>query len=81
MRLIYKENDCSAFPFSYDDGEGSDITHAGMTLRDYFAAAVMPTIAECVLNGLIDAPSESASEGIAMVSYQMSDAMLKERRK
>jgi hypothetical protein len=49
----------------------SHITEQGMTLRDYFAAQVMPEIVQRVEAG--------GFERVAKLCYEMADAMLKAR--
>ena len=58
-----------AFPFD------SDKQSRGMTLRDYFAAAVLPTVYE----ELNDAEGIFKRSDIAEHAYLMADAMLKAR--
>jgi len=68
----------SAFP---SHGSMGEVTHEGMTLRDYFAAKAMQIMWDaydkgyCGLNNN-DAPNV---EIIAEGAYQMADAMLKAR--
>lgn len=65
-----------AFPRNYNyDG------HNGMTLRDYFAAKVLPAIYELTdadfqKNGC---PDPSWRYGVALDAYMMADAMLRAR--
>jgi hypothetical protein len=60
-----------AFPFEYFDEQlqRARVMH-GMTLRDYFAAKAMQTIA---------ANPHWTEEGIAEAAYKQADAMLKAR--
>jgi hypothetical protein len=58
-----------AFPFD------SDRQTRGMTLRDYFAAAVLPAVYEELNN----AEGIFKRSDIAKHAYLMADAMLKER--
>jgi len=72
-------NNPQAFPrpHSVDDVDG-DISypaHAGMTLRDYFAAKAMQGMMVEV-----EIPRASCNY-IAKVAYEMADAMLKAREK
>ena len=54
-----------------------NLTSAGMTLRDYFAAKAMQVcLAQCT-----EFPDETWRTGVAMDAYAMADAMLKERAK
>lgn len=69
-----KETGGPAFPEAGLSGlPNGEFIHgqAGMTLRDYFAAQVLPSI--CGGN--------MGHNYIAKVSYQVADAMLKERAK
>ena len=64
-----------AFPRNIlDHGHGVTTTHeSGMTLRDYFAAKAMQGfIAYATHKGIYAPPDEE----LAMVSYQLADAML-----
>lgn len=49
---------------------------AGMDLRDYFAAKAM----NAFLRGCSDAKADYHAGGIAIMSYEMADAMMKERK-
>lgn len=60
-----KENGGPAFPKS------GGFTQAGMNLRDYFAAKAM--------QGLMASDVRDNPKAFAEYSYQMADAMLKER--
>ena len=68
-------NNPPAFPRNIlDHGHGVISTHeSGMTLRDYFAAKVMQGICAS------DPVSTMTNERIAAESYDLADAMLKER--
>jgi hypothetical protein len=60
-----------AFPSSeYDPRYNRHVAIGGMTLRDYFAAKAMQTIA---------ANPHWTEEGIAEAAYKQADAMLKAR--
>jgi len=59
----------TAFPVSYDCGRST-----GMTLRDYFAAHILPEI----YSQLHEFP-EDWRLGLAKDAYKMADAMLKAR--
>ena len=63
-----KQTGGPAFPFWSDSGGLAG--HAGMTLRDYFAAKAMQAI---VSNGDVD------PQKISQASYIIADAMLKAR--
>ncbi len=69
-----REDGGQAFPISpvWDDrrGEYAALTSPGMTLRDYFAAAALTV-----------SLGDVAPEELAKQSYQIADAMLKERAK
>lgn len=72
-----KHNDGGpAFPLNERTGDGVHYhSHAGMTLRDYFAAKAMGNyFARNRNRELTESP-----EDIAKASYQIADAMLKAR--
>ena len=56
---------------------------AGMTLRDYFAAKVLPAAIACEVNNgsTMIQPPAFRFQLVAKTSYDMADAMLKERAK
>jgi len=56
-----------AFP---SHGSMGEVTHDGMTLRDYFAAKAMQTLAE----------KHSHEGDVSRNAYKIADAMLKERQ-
>jgi hypothetical protein len=58
-----------AFPWSIDNGD-SVRGEKGMDLRDYFAAAVLPTLVSRGVFGL---------DTCAVISYQYADAMMRAR--
>ena len=62
---------CEAYGLKAD--ETQTIEFAGMTLRDYFAAKAM--------HAVLSTPKllQATSDGIAEMSYEMADAMLKAR--
>ena len=63
----------SAFPILERGGNGLELTSAGMSLRDYFAAQAMPVL----LAQLAEYPVQNWRTGdIALDAYQMADAML-----
>lgn len=69
-----------------DDGgpalplDASEVTHTGMTLRDYFAARVAQSLwANNDL--LVRAPTGEEASWIAAIAYEQAHAMLKERAK
>jgi len=77
-----KDDGGPAFPVGvrvvHQDSRGGHVVHEadpGMSMRDYFAAKAM--------QGMLTNPDidYSASEYVAMVSYTIADAMLKEREK
>jgi hypothetical protein len=68
----------------YDEGSFSDSAHAGMTLRDYFAAKALIALAssEVWLKGMDKAAAQAGIEfkdSLALSSYRMADAMLRAR--
>ena len=63
----------SAFPILERGGNGLELTSAGMSLRDYFAAQAMPVL----LAQLAEYPAENRGlVGVAWDAYKMADAML-----
>lgn len=62
------------FPCLERGGNGLDLTHAGMTLRDYFAAKAMQGL-------LSDTQVKAAPDEFAENAYRMADAMLAAREK
>ncbi len=67
----------SAFPVLERGGSGLDLTDAGMTLRDYFAAqAIGPLLQQIEIY-----PDENWRTGIAIDAYAMADAMLSARER
>lgn len=78
--MIEKEFE-PAFPILDDAGAGLHLRHAGMDLRDYFAAKAMQS-SLIVLSQAGCASMLSPSEWlkkIATESYEMADAMMKAR--
>lgn len=57
----------NAFPVTY----GNDGVEHGMTLRDYFAAAVLPVLCN----------HYKTYDNAAAASYKLADSMMKEREK
>ena len=66
-----KNNGGPAFPQYIISNNGAHVD-GGMTLRDYFAAKAMQSIAEARPNTFIDA--------IAELAYKLADAMLEARK-
>ena len=62
----------SAFPILERGGNGLELTSAGMSLRDYFAAQAMPVL----LAQITKFPDENWRFGVALDAYMMADAML-----
>jgi len=65
--------DIPAFPVS---GDWSQIKDKGMTLRDYFAAKAMQTMAEG--RGAANL-NQGGYVAVSMMAYEMADAMMKAR--
>ena len=63
----------AAFPhhIEHPNGHWPVITHAGMTLRDYFAAKAM--------QGMLAASENYSTSELAVYAYDVADAMLKTR--
>lgn len=72
------DNNLSASPVLERGGNGLELTDAGMTLRDYFAAQIMPTLYEIYLH------HQSYEDGwlgdVAKTAYQLADEMLEARK-
>lgn len=73
-----------AFPLhvGIPDGVGGTYyaTCAGMTLRDYFAAAAIPDAMRAVAHQQVQVePGEQPQDTVARVAYNVADAMLKRR--
>lgn len=62
----------AAFPYAHYDGIG--FIEQGMILRDWFAGMAMASLVDHIT-------LESPAPKIAMLAYQIADAMLKEREK
>lgn len=50
---------------------------AGMTLRDYFAAAALPAIIARVPAGTMPKPGKSIQDDVAEAAYAQADAMVR----
>lgn len=55
----------------------TEIEHAGMSLRDYFAAKALT----CLADLWRDSGSENDAWNVAIESYRIADAMLAERER
>ena len=64
-----KDNGGPAFP---SNGSMGEVTHEGMTLRDYFAAKAM--------QGFLSAAEVWTASEISDASYELADAMLAARK-
>lgn len=74
--MTTKDDGNYAFPVN-SELHGTNYSHGGMTLRDYFADSAMQSllaVCEASRNGLLYSP-----ETIANNSYAMADAMLAAR--
>jgi hypothetical protein len=69
----------------YDDGSmmTSPITTGGMSLRDYFAAAALPTVLANPISiaNVAEQYGEAREESLAAICYSLADAMIAERAK
>lgn len=70
-----------AFPLVFDDGTGTREIHSGMTLRDWFAGKAMQGIWSNATALAQFAGSQDEAGQMAVIAYEMADAMLKERSK
>ena len=64
-----------AFPFNYEGDGGQQVTHQGMSLRDWFAGLAM----QAAFAGVV-ARKTNWSEVVAANAYEMADAMLEARK-
>ena len=81
-----KENGGQAFPTKTSSANGHTSGEEGMTLRDYFASAVMQSqfsFAEAIKEVPLAAKKHgmTSKQYIAFACYEIADAMLEERRK
>ena len=67
----------SAFPILERGGSGLELTDAGMTLRDYFAAQAIGPL----LQQLENFPDENWPTSVANDAYTLADAMLAARER
>lgn len=72
-----------AFP---SHGSMGEVAHQGMTLRDYFATAVMPTVIQSAIGaydgvdgGVDDVMGQSKWLDEARAAYAIADAMMEAR--
>ena len=76
--MSIQDNNLSAFHVLERGGNGLELTDAGMTLRDYFAAQILPTLYEIYLH------HQSYEAGwlgdVAKIAYQLADEMLEARK-
>jgi hypothetical protein len=57
-----------------------EVTHEGMTLRDYFAAKALPAIYKDTCDcARVDGWPDCWRDGVAAEAYELADAMLKAR--
>ena len=70
-----------AFPHVWVDDGRPAVIAAGMTLRDYFAAAAMQGWLASFLGESRHPVVAGNDKHVAQLSYEMADAMLKEREK
>lgn len=72
-----------AFPFEFEehqvDGPPETLVHAGMSLRDYFAAQAMPALIARQPAGNLE--SDVTCQNIATASYELADFMLEARKR
>lgn len=74
-----------AFPVAVSERTESSFYEEGMTLRDYFAAkaaqGIMANPTEMESRLYTNTELESFEKSVAYFSYELADAMLKERNK
>ena len=73
MEEIKKPENPSAFPREDYQGDNYKMGQSGMTLRDYFAAKAMQGLQSNI------GTNKWSHEKYAIQSYQIADAMLKQR--
>jgi hypothetical protein len=67
-----------AFP---SHGSMGEVTHQGMSLRDYFAAQALPAMVAVVSSGTHNPTSDgSIEDAMARDCYRLADAMLRARK-
>lgn len=64
----------NAFPFTAVAEDGTPVCYPGMTLRDYFAAAVLPAL--ITVN---PSDTETSMADVLEIAYIYADAMIEER--
>lgn len=77
-------NNPAAFPIVETAPNGSVSIEPGMTLRDYFAAQVLPVIYKQTADDYDDGKineKDAAPRGMAYEAYKIADAMLAERER
>ena len=72
---IYSPDNPPAFPLAFEHENESGVS-AGMSLRDYFAAAALAGI----LHNYTTAKFGVTESGVAEGAYQFADAMLRARK-
>lgn len=77
-KSVWENKGGAAFPIP---DSGRFFPETGMSLRDYFAARVLPAIYTDVITSLTKSgfPSEDWQVGVAIDCYKMADAMLTAR--
>ena len=81
-----KPDNPPAFPYVVQEKRAGSATiyqnvTPGMTLRDYFAGQMAPTVMAAILAGqLAEGGSHDSSAIVADISYGIADAMLKARK-
>ena len=80
-----KDDGGPAFPSDelWQSGEGVRQQFAGMTLRDYFAAAALSSVIQSWYrtDEEIVCAEEEDAECVAKIAYELADAMMKARNK
>ena len=77
-------NNQPAFPIIETAPDGSQSIETGMSLRDYFAAQVLPTIYKQTADDYDDGKineKDADPSGMANKAYRIADAMLAERER
>ena len=73
-----RDNGDTAFPFTVEPGRGTSVeNHYGMSLRDWFAGQVIATI---VAEDIRAPKSLDGAGRVAVIAYEVADAMLEARK-
>lgn len=74
-----KETGGCAFPFVPNDGTEWNQVEFGVTIRDYFAAKLMPAVIGTLNGAVVGEEYPGDFDRYAECAYKMADAMLRAR--